>query len=244
MNSINDVIKQHEDEIVENEGYLNGRYSIKNLPFWCLTTSLLITLTLLPYGVEFSWILVVTIAIFGFPVGWFLWWFFRSTCKSSINYNKRQLLIIGSRVIAEDLKEDFFTKLVEINFKYIDRYYDRTESQARSAFSITVFVAVISFFLIVSGVAMSYFGKVEPSYIATSSGILGEFVASIFFYLYNGTVKKMSEYHSKLVLTQNIGIALKVSESLPEREKASIQAGLVDKLTHNINDYLVNINNA
>jgi uncharacterized membrane protein YedE/YeeE len=241
MNNINDVIKQHESEIAKNEGYLNGRYSAGYLPVWLLISSFVIFLTSLPSGIGITWVVIAGSAVFGAPIGLFLWWVMKDACKSSINYNKRQLLVIGSRIIAEDLKEDFFTKLVEINFKYIDRYYDRTESQAKSAFGITVLVAVLSFFLIVAGVVMSYLGKVESSYIATVSGILGEFIASVFFYLYNSTVKKMSEYHSKLVLTQNIGIALKVSESLPEKERAAVQSGLVEKLTENVNKHLVNV---
>ncbi|WP_010448441.1 TRADD-N-associated membrane domain-containing protein [Vibrio rotiferianus] len=244
MNSINDVIKQHEDEIIKKEKSLSGIYSPSRIPIWCIAASILVIISSLPSGIELSWSVALLSGVFGIPIGLFTWWLFRDICRSSVNYNKRQLLVIGSRAIADDLKEDFFTKLVTINFKYIDRYYDRTESQAKSAFFITVLVAVVSFLLIVSGVVMSYLGKVEPSYIATFSGILGEFIASVFFYLYNGTVKKMSEYHSKLVLTQNIGIALKVSESLPDKERVTVQAGLVEQLTSNVNEHLIGVNTA
>ena len=49
-------------------------------------------------------------------------------------------------------------------------------------------------------------------YVVTAAGILSEFIAAVFFYLYNKTIQKMREYHQKLVLTQNISLALKISD--------------------------------
>lgn len=243
MNNIQDVIKQHEDNIIKEGRYLQGRYSATYLPIWFLfPVAMLFLITWLSPEIEFNFIFNTLNIIFGSLLGLFFWWVWRSSSKSSIQYNKRQLLVIGSNKITEDLKDDFFTKLVEINFKYIDRYYDRTESQAKSAFSITVFVAVVSFLFILSGIIMSFLDKQSTANLATISGILGEFIAGVFFYLYNSTVKKMSEYHSKLVLTQNIGIALKVSETLPEAERSKVQTNLVEALTDKINNHLTNVN--
>jgi hypothetical protein len=63
----------------------------------------------------------------------------------------------------------------------------------------------------------------------------------VFFYLYNRTVLKMGEHHKKLVLTQNIGIALKITDLLPHGEKAQAQCALVGQLTFNINQFLSEI---
>jgi hypothetical protein len=48
----------------------------------------------------------------------------------------------------------------------------------------------------------------------------------------------MGVYHQKLVLTQNIGIALKITESLPEEGRAKAQHLLVEQLTSDINAHL------
>ena len=45
-----------------------------------------------------------------------------------------------------------------------------------------------------------FLGYVTPSYVTCASGVVTEFIASIFFYLYNKTVSSMSKYHNKLVL--------------------------------------------
>ncbi len=39
----------------------------------------------------------------------------------------------GIEKLQETLEDDFFTKLVKINFKYIDQYYLQTQSQADRA---------------------------------------------------------------------------------------------------------------
>ncbi len=72
----------------------------------------------------------------------------------------------------------------------------------------------------------------------TWQAVSPHFFAAVFFYLYNQTVLKMGEYHQKLVLTQNIGIALKITESLPEEGRAKAQQLLVEQLTFDINAHL------
>lgn len=84
-----------------------------------------------------------------------------------------------------------------------------------------------------------FFDKVEPSYITCASGIITEFIAAIFFYLYNKTVSSMSKYHNKLVLSQNISIALKVADSLPTEDKIKTKNTIITELLKDINIYLV-----
>ncbi len=68
--------------------------------------------------------------------------------------------------------------------------------------------------------------------------MLGQFISAVFFYLYNQTVAKMADYHRKLVFTQNIGLALKISDGLPVEEKTKAQLALIETLSKNINQYL------
>jgi Cyanobacterial TRADD-N associated 2-Transmembrane domain len=42
------------------------------------------------------------------------------------------------------------------------------------------------------------------SYISTGAGVVTEFIAAVFFYLYNRTVRQMKEYHDSLLSVQNI----------------------------------------
>lgn len=152
-----------------------------------------------------------------------------------VNY---RLASLDAEELQESIEEDFFNKLVKINFKYIDQYYLQTQEQADKSFRLTLFACVTGLAIIVAGIVMMFFDKTEPAYVTTAAGVLSEFVAAVFFYLYNKTVQKMSQYHHKLVITQNISLALKISEELPEPEKGKAQNKLIDKLTDNVNTLL------
>lgn len=135
-------------------------------------------------------------------------------------------------------KGDFFTTLIRINFRYIDKYYLQTQVQADKSFYLSAAAAIVSLVMILAGIGMMFLGKTNSAILTTASGVLGEFIASVFFFLYNRTVSEMSKYHQKLVLTQNISLALKMAEQLPESEKPTAQLTLINCLSKDINMYL------
>ncbi len=145
----------------------------------------------------------------------------------------------------EKLEDDnFFTTLIRINFKYIDKYYLQTQVQANKSFYVSTIAAIVSLIIIIVGIVMLYVdlggaNKEFASYITIGAGALGEFIATIFFYLYNRTVIEMSSYHQKLVLTQNISLALRIADQLENKEaKATAQTALITALSKDINMYL------
>jgi hypothetical protein len=137
-------------------------------------------------------------------------------------------------------KDRATTNLVKINFKYIDQYYLQTQLQADKSFSLCAIAAITSLLVILTGVSMLFFRQTakDAGYVATSAGVLGEFIASVFFYLYNRTILKMGEYHQKLVLIQNVSLALKISEELPAAEQVVARSKLIDYLSKDINTFL------
>lgn len=178
--------------------------------------------------------------------------------KTMFNSERVEHLNKSSEVLQGELEQDFVTNLVRINFKYIDAYYLQTRIQADKSFTITVLAAAVSLTLILIGIVLMYFGGMSPTPAATNggavasigspataaatlsaaAGILGQFISAVFFYLYNQTVAKMADYHRKLVFTQNIGLALKISDGLPPEEKTKAQVALIATLSTNINQYL------
>ena len=84
-----------------------------------------------------------------------------------------------------------------------------------------------------------FFEKAQPSVITCAAGVITEFIAAVFFYLYNRTISSMSKYHNKLVLSQNISIALKIADSLPEQDKVKTKDLIVTELLKDINGQLV-----
>jgi hypothetical protein len=141
--------------------------------------------------------------------------------------------------LQHELEQDFFTNLVKINFKYIDRYYLQTQIQADKSFLMSAISAFVGLATIVAGIVLMYVGKTDPAYVSTAAGVISEAIAAVFFYLYNRTIVKMSDYHQKLVLTQNISLALRITQDLPDTERVQTQVALVERLTTDINKYLI-----
>jgi hypothetical protein len=48
------------------------------------------------------------------------------------------------------------------------------------------------------------------SYVSAGAGIITEFIAGVFFYLYNRTVIQLKEYHDSLIHVQNILLSFKI----------------------------------
>jgi hypothetical protein len=167
--------------------------------------------------------------------------FIRSIVRSRLERElATSITIKKSEELQEQLDANFFTNLVKINFKYIDKYYLQTQLQADKSFLLCAIAASVSLSVILAGIILLFVRQSakEAGYVATAAGTLGEFIAAVFFYLYNRTIIKMGEYHQKLVLTQNIGLALKITEELPAPEQVAARAKLVDYLSKDINLFL------
>lgn len=135
-------------------------------------------------------------------------------------------------------EEDFFKRLVEINFKYLDQYYMQTKEQADKSFLLVLSGGGIGLIILGIGIILIYLGKQSPGNIASVAGILIEFITTIFFYLYNKTLLKTGEYHKKLVLSQNISLALKTTEDFSGDEKFKLREKIITEITKDINSHL------
>lgn len=175
-------------------------------------------------------------------VAFFIWFLFTLYNNNLKQKYKRLLLKIDDykkEEIKEIVDEDIFENAIKLSYKYLDEYYSQTRKQAQKGFYITISIAVAGFGLIVAGVIMMFMEKIQMASVTCASGVITEFISSIFFYLYNKTVNSMSAYHNKLVLSHNISIALKVAESLPEEDKVKSKNLIIEELLKNINSYLI-----
>ncbi len=141
---------------------------------------------------------------------------------------------------APDKEKDMFRNLVRINSEHIDNYYRQTRIQSNKSFSVSLICALVAFGIIIAGIVLMYFGKTETAYVSTGAGILSEFIAAVLFYLYNKTITEMGQYHHKLVLTQNLSLALDINQNMkPEEEKTKAQHYIIEQLLKDINQHLV-----
>lgn len=152
---------------------------------------------------------------------------------------ERQILEYESVHIQKDIKNDIFENSIRMSYNYLDQYYKQTREQAQKGFWITVAISIFGAILIGVGIVSMFAGQTQPSYVTCAVGAITEFISAIFFYLYNKTISSMSQYHNKLVLSQNISIALKVADSLPEGNQAEAKSTIVNELLKDINTYLV-----
>lgn len=162
----------------------------------------------------------------------------RSERRSELASKQLQAIRAETQALKTKTDEDFFSSLVAINFKYIDQYYLQTRTQADKSFVAAVAAAAIGFGVMIAGIVMMYGGQAEPGYVTTAAGLISQFIAAIFFYLYNRTVIAMAGYHRKLVLTQNVGLALRITQDLPADRKAEARLQLIDRLSTDINTLL------
>lgn len=77
--------------------------------------------------------------------------------------------------LQEELEKDFFTNLVRINFKYLDKYYLQTQEQGDKSFLLSAAAAVAGLSIIVAGITLMFFDKAQPAYLTTAAGVLSEF---------------------------------------------------------------------
>ena len=155
------------------------------------------------------------------------------------NQIRRKMLEYEAEDIKEEVQEDVFENSIKMSYKYLDQYYLQTREQAQKGFFVTACVSIFGAVLLGIGIVAMFFEKTEPSYVTCASGVITEFIAAIFFYLYNKTIVSMSKYHNKLVLSQNISIALKVADTLPSDDKTKSKNKIIEELLKDINSYLI-----
>lgn len=155
----------------------------------------------------------------------------------SLANTKKQRKAIEKDLEHTTIELDVDKNLIETSFKYLDQYYMQTREHAQKGFFVTVTVSIVGAIIIAFGIFSLYAGKTNPAYVTTACGIITEFIAAVYFYLYNKTIQGMNSYHNKLVLSQNIALALKLSYSLEEkRDEAKML--IIQELVKDVNTHI------
>lgn len=248
-----------DQEKVENEKYNNSKFEIENLPRKKKKNFLTSILGGIIVAIIFSCIFIfsflenngyeIIISTIVFSIVWGCLMGIAVILLSVLflgifwdleeSHNRRIIYEYETNHIQNELQDDIFENSIKMSYKYLDEYYHQTRDQARKGFYITFAVSIVGAFLIAVGIVSMFFEKTEPSYVTCASGVITEFIAAIFFYLYNKTIVSMSKYHNKLVLSQNISIALKVADTLPSDDKTKSKNKIIEELLKDINSYLI-----
>jgi hypothetical protein len=111
-------------------------------------------------------------------------------------------------------------------------YKNRTFSLATN----TTAAGTVGFGLIVVGLVVGFTGTANAktiTYVASGSGVITEFIAGVFFYIYNRTIRQMKEYHDSLLAVQNILLSFKIVGDIKnEDEKAKMVSSMLAYLVN------------
>lgn len=121
-------------------------------------------------------------------------------------------------------KMGYFDRLVKINLDNLNDYYELVQANTRKSFNLSAAIGVIGFLIIIISLILGYVKEEfkDISYITAGAGVIVEMISSIFFYLYNKTVRQLKEYHDSLLGVQNILLSFKlVNEDIKQDEKKS-----------------------
>lgn len=128
---------------------------------------------------------------------------------------------------------EYFNKLIQINVSNLDDYYAMVKRHTSLSFTFSLLVGLLGFALIVVGLIMGFGAENSDkviSYISTGSGVLIEFIAGVFFYLYNRTVLQLKDYHEKLIEIQNILVANQLISTVKADDQFAIITKMIDGL--------------
>jgi hypothetical protein len=110
--------------------------------------------------------------------------------------------------------DDVFKYLLLINVASLESYVAQTRLQAEQSFRWSKVVAVIGFMIIATGVSIAIYTSaggtiaIQAAYLASLSGVIVEFVAGVFFFLYNRTLQQINLFHQRLADAQQLSISL------------------------------------
>ena len=155
----------------------------------------------------------------------------KTKCETTISEFEKENIVDQSQ-------EDIYETSIQMSYKYLDQYYLQTREQAQKGFMVTITVAIVGGIIIAVGIISMFLGKGNPAYVTTASGVIIEFISAIFFYLYNKTIRSMGDYHTKLVLSQNVSVALKLSDSLSTEAQDDVKATIIKELVRDINQHV------
>ena len=118
----------------------------------------------------------------------------------------------------------------------LESYLNRNLNQVRSIFWLTAFVMIVGFSLISFGVYTVFTtpDSLKASIIATSSGLIVNFIGASFLVLYKSTMAQAKDYVTILERINAVGMSVQILETIEDDEN-----GLKQKTTAEISKQLL-----
>lgn len=108
--------------------------------------------------------------------------------------------------------------------------HDAVRSQAKWNYVLSLVLAIFGFVMIISGILLTWVGKLPGGIVGTTSGLILETIGYLFFTRMECSSKRMDVYHLELMQTYGVEFLLSVAERLPE----TLKAGVTEKLIYGV----------
>lgn len=121
--------------------------------------------------------------------------------------------------------DDIFKYILLINVSALEGYIAQTRIQAQQSFNLSRITAIVGFFVLAVAIALSIFAtytgrtSLNAAYLASVAGLLTEFIAGVFFYLYNKTLQQINLFHDKLVSMQQTSMSFLTTSLIADETK-------------------------
>jgi hypothetical protein len=113
----------------------------------------------------------------------------------------------------------------------LQRYYEINLSHARWSFWASLGSVIVGLLTLLGGVFMLYSkSSIEPGVVSTIAGVLSEFIAASFFYLYNKNLQQLNYFYEKLIKFQDTYWAMGLVGHLPENQRADMYKTIISNL--------------
>jgi hypothetical protein len=139
------------------------------------------------------------------PRRWF-WQKKAQECKEERDHYLQQLAAAQGEAV--------FKTLLLINISACEEFTYQTRDQAAESFKLSMAMAGLGFVLVAASVIVGVYAQMmvpnalDIAYLTGIAGIVSEFIAGVFFYLYNRTIQQINTFHAQLQAAQKIVVGL------------------------------------
>jgi hypothetical protein len=113
----------------------------------------------------------------------------------------------------------------------LQNYYEVNLSHAKWSFWASLASVGVGMIVLLVGVSMLFIKDApDAGVVATSAGVLSEFISATLFYLYNKNLKQLNFFYEKLIKFQDTYWAMGLVNHLPEDERPEMLKTIISNL--------------
>lgn len=145
-----------------------------------------------------------------------LGYFFQSSAsKEERKRSRQEIAEAESRVEQEPERAKPAWDLARIT---LEAYFNRNLSQISAIFWLSVLVMLVGFSLLAWGLAQAVVtpSATLPATLATSAGVVTEFIGATFLFIYRSTITQAVNYSRTLERINSVGMAMQILDTMPD----------------------------